>query len=47
MGTDPALIRAMFDQLEKDYGSVDAYLQQNLGLDQSKLQQLRQMYLEA
>ena len=47
MGTDPALIRAMFDQLEKDYGSVDAYLQQKLGLDQSKLQQLRQMYLEA
>lgn len=47
MGTDPALIRAMFDQLEKDYGSVDAYLQQKLGLDQAKLQQLRQMYLEA
>ncbi|MDF3123833.1 tyrosine-protein phosphatase [Rheinheimera sp. 1928-s] len=47
MGTDPALIQAMFDQLEKDYGSVDVYLEQKLGLDQAKLQQLRQMYLEA
>lgn len=45
MGTDPALIMAMFDQLEQDYGSVEAYLQQKLGLDQQKLEQLRQMYL--
>ena len=45
MGTDPALIMAMFDQLEQDYGSVEAYLQQKLGLDQQKLVQLRQMYL--
>jgi hypothetical protein len=36
---------AMFDQLEQDYGSVEAYLQQKLGLDQQKLVQLRQMYL--
>ena len=41
-----AYIDAMFDALTKQYGSVDAYLRTQLGLDDAALKQLRARYLE-
>jgi len=38
-------IEAMFSKLEQDYGSVQQYFKQELGLDEPQLQQLRQLYL--
>jgi protein-tyrosine phosphatase len=37
---------ATFDALRKQYGSIDNYLQQQLGLDQPHLALLRQKFLE-
>lgn len=45
MSTKPVFIEAMFSKLEQDYGSVQQYFKQELGLDDAQLQQLRQMYL--
>ena len=45
MSTKPVFIEAMFSKLEQDYGSVQQYFKQELGLDEPQLQQLRQLYL--
>ncbi|MCB1647633.1 MAG: tyrosine-protein phosphatase [Pseudomonadales bacterium] len=34
-----------FDQIEKDYGSVEAYLVRELGVSTTDLQRLRSLYL--
>ncbi|WP_337841637.1 tyrosine-protein phosphatase [Rheinheimera sp.] len=45
MGTDPALITAFFQQIDQDYGSVEHYLQKELGLTPASLETLRSLYL--
>jgi hypothetical protein len=45
MSTKPVFIEAMFSKLEQDYGSIQQYFKQELGLDEPQLQQLRQLYL--
>ena len=42
----PEFIEASFNQIRQQYGSVDNFLAQALGLDQKKIEQLRKMYLE-
>lgn len=46
MGTDASLIAAAFDQIRLDYGSLDAYFEQVLGVDAEDRRQLQALYLE-
>lgn len=38
-------LRFALDQIEQDFGSIDAFLEERLGLDDTKRQQLRLLYL--
>jgi protein tyrosine/serine phosphatase len=39
-------LRAAFDAIDKQYGSVTAYLDRALGVDAAKIKQLRALYTE-
>lgn len=45
LGVERAYLDAAFEQIAKDYGSVDAYLAQELGVDAAAKQRLRQRML--
>jgi Protein tyrosine/serine phosphatase len=45
-GVDQKWADAVFDTINNQYGSMDNFLQQKLGLTQDKLSQLKQMYLQ-
>jgi protein-tyrosine phosphatase len=45
-GAEPQYLDATFDAIRRQYGSVDLFLQQQLGLDQQRLALLRQKFLE-
>lgn len=47
MGGDPALIRAMLESVESQYGTVENYLEQALGVDQEGLATPRRHYVDA
>lgn len=46
MGSDPMYISAAFDQIRADYGSIDAYLEKELGVTAADKAKLRDLYLE-
>lgn len=39
-------IEAVFDSIEEKYGSVDVYLEKEMGLDEDNLNKLKRLYLE-
>jgi protein-tyrosine phosphatase len=39
-------LQETFDEIDKRWGSVDAYLDQELGIDKAKIARLRTLYLE-
>lgn len=45
LGVERAYLDAAFEQINKDYGSVDAYLAQELGVDAAASRRLRQRML--
>ena len=45
-GARAEYLAATFDAIRRQYGSIDNYLQQQLGLDQQRLALLRQKFLE-
>ncbi len=45
LDVEPAYLDAAFDQIDKDYGSVEAYLKRELGVDRAAIQRLRQRML--
>lgn len=45
MSADPKYLRATFDSLKKQYGSIDAFLESEMGLNQNDLHRLRSLYL--
>jgi protein-tyrosine phosphatase len=44
---EPAFLHAAFQELERGYGSLDAYLRQGLGLGDAERARLRELYLAA
>lgn len=44
--SDPQYIEAMFEQIEKDHGSVLTFLRAELGVTDAELERLRELYLE-
>lgn len=45
LDVEPAYLDAAFDQIDKDYGSVENYLKRELGVDRAAIQRLRQRML--
>jgi protein-tyrosine phosphatase len=45
-GTSPDYLNAAFDAIERDYGSVDGYLEMTAGLDMAKRETLRGLMLD-
>jgi len=46
MIVEPRYLDAAFDAMQQDYGSIDGYLRQALGVDDAFREQLRQRFLE-
>ncbi len=46
LSTNKDFIYAMYDEIEKRYGTVEKYAEACLGLDEEKREKLRNMYLE-
>lgn len=46
LGVEESFIVAAFDQMKKDYGSVENYLRDGLGISDAEIQQLRDRFLE-
>ena len=46
MGTEPAYIDAVFAAIDERYGSLEAYLERELGVDAAELAKLRELYTE-
>lgn len=46
LSTNKNFILAMYDEIEKRYGTVERYAEECLGLDSEKREKLRSMYLE-
>ncbi|NVN02522.1 MULTISPECIES: tyrosine-protein phosphatase [Asaia] len=46
LDSDPAYLKAAFDSIKKQYGSVDAYLAQKLDVGPQRLTTLRRLYLD-
>ncbi|UQV17639.1 tyrosine-protein phosphatase [Brevundimonas albigilva] len=44
MGVDARYLQAVFDIIDRDYGSVEAYLDQELDVDAADIQRLRSLY---
>lgn len=47
MDADPVYLQAAFEEIERKDGSIDVYLQNNLGLDQAALDSIRRHLLES
>lgn len=45
-GVRESFLQAWFDSIKKNYGTVEAYLETSLNVDEDKIAQLRNMYLE-
>lgn len=45
LDVEPAYLDAAFEQIDKDYGSVENYLKRELGVDRAAIQRLRQRML--
>jgi len=45
MRTEPAYIEATFESIDAEYGSVEAFIQQELGVDDAELQRLKDRLL--
>ncbi len=46
MSVDARYLRAVFDRIESEYGTVEAYLDQKLGVDAAAIARLRNLYTE-
>ncbi len=46
LSTNKEFILAMYDEIEKRYGTVENYAEECLGLDEEKREKLKSMYLE-
>jgi protein-tyrosine phosphatase len=46
MSVDARYLRAVFDRIESEYGTVEAYLDQKLGVDAAAIARLRHLYTE-
>ncbi len=46
MGTRRVYIESAFDEMTKQYGSVDAYIRSELGMDEAKVARLKSHFLE-
>jgi protein-tyrosine phosphatase len=46
MGVDESYLHAAFDAIEKQYGSVNGYLDRALGVDAAQIKRLRALYTE-
>ena len=46
MQVQDSYLKSVQDEIEKDYGSVDAFLKQEMGLDENARLRLRGKYLE-
>lgn len=46
MGVDASYLQAVFDRIDRDYGSVDAYLDRELGVDAADVARLKTLYTE-
>jgi protein-tyrosine phosphatase len=46
MGAKEAYLQATFTSIKNQYGSVDEYLQKEMGLDKKKLKKLRDLYVD-
>lgn len=46
MAADPAYLQATFQAIQQQYGSMQQYLQQEMGLTDARQQQLKALYLE-
>lgn len=44
MGVDARYLQAVFDHIDRDYGSVEAYLDRELGVDSAGVARLRDLY---
>ena len=45
MGVDARYLQAVFDEIDAKYGSVDAYLDKELGVDAADIARLKALYL--
>ena len=46
LGVERSFIVAAIDQMKKDYGSIDNYFRQGLGISDAEIQLLRERFLE-
>ena len=46
MRVDAAYLRAVFAQIDRDYGSIETYLDQRLGVDADDIRRLKALYTE-
>ncbi len=46
MRTEPAYIEATFEAIDAEYGSVEAFIQQELGVDDAEIERIRSRLLE-
>jgi protein-tyrosine phosphatase len=46
MRADPAYLESMFDKVDKDFGGVEAYLGEALGIDHASRERIRELLLE-
>lgn len=46
LASDPAYLKAAFDSVRKQYGSIDAYLAQKLGVGHTQIAMLHNLYLD-
>jgi protein-tyrosine phosphatase len=46
MGTRRVYIESAFDEMAKQYGSIDAYIRNELGMDEARVAQLKTHFLE-
>ena len=44
-GARPEYLQSVLDRIDRDFGGMDAFLRQEMGLDAEKLRLLRDMYL--
>lgn len=47
VGVKGEYLEAAFDAVKREYGSVEAYLRDQLGVSDEKLSRLREKYLES
>jgi protein tyrosine/serine phosphatase len=46
MRVDADYLSAVFEQIDRDYGSMETYLDQRLGVDADDIRRLRALYTE-